>query len=273
MRRYALAVGASLLATATLVAVLSTVSLDSEPAESAKTRDVHAWPRPGRKPLSDKRAAAKVTHVSETVAENSKPNRYVPRRAELAAFRAARDDHGLRNTRANPLFKHVTGRSRLRNPSTDDLIQWASHKWRIPTDWIRAQMVKESTWRQSDLGDRRTVPSSWYGLYPPHARVAGTSDVYQSMGLTQIKWKPDNSQGPGTEPLRWKSTAFSLDYYGASIRYFYDGLCDWCGSGYAAGEAWNSIGAWFQPDPWGNQDAQDYARDVQEELADRSWPR
>jgi hypothetical protein len=152
------------------------------------------------------------------------------------------------------------------------LIQWASHKWRIPTDWIRAQMEKESSWDQSDLGDRETVSSSWYGLYPPQARIAGTSDVYQSMGLSQVKWRPDRSQGAGTEPLRWKSTAFSLDYYGATIRFYYDGLCDWCGSGYTAGQAWNSVGAWYQPTPWANRDAQKYVRDVQEGLADRAWP-
>jgi hypothetical protein len=272
LSRYALIVGASLLVTAALVAVLMTVSFHSESAESAKTPDVHRWPRPGRKPLSDKRAAAAVRHVSEAVADNANLNRYVPSRAELAAFRSARDDQGLRTTRVNPLLRHVTGRSRLRKPSTDDLIQWASHKWRIPTDWIRAQMMKESTWRQSDLGDRETVPARWYGLYPPQARVAGTSDVYQSMGLSQIKWRPDGSQGAGTEPLRWKSTAFSLDYYGAWIRYFYDGLCNWCGSGYKGGQAWSSIGAWFQPDPWANPDAREYVRDVREALAERSWP-
>ena len=46
--------------------------------------------------------------------------------------------------------------------------------------------------------------------------------------------------GAGTEPLRWRSTAFNLDVYGATLRYYYDGRCSWCGPGYAPGQSWNS---------------------------------
>ena len=91
------------------------------------------------------------------------------------------------------------------------------------------------------------------------------------MGIAQVKWSPDGSVGAGTEPLRWESTAFNLDYYAATVRYYYDGYCSWCGRGYAAGQQWNSIGAWFNPYPWNNSGQQSYIQEVQRELALRTW--
>jgi hypothetical protein len=171
----------------------------------------------------------------------------------------------------NPLVKHVTGRPGLTDPSTDDLIQWAAHKWGIPEDLMRAQMVTESSWRQSTLGDRASVPPEWYAQYPAQAQIPGTSDVYQSMGIAQVKWRPDNSLHTGTEPLRWKSVAFNLDFYAATVRYYYDGLCRWCTAGYGAGQDWNSVGAWFNPQPWLNPGQLDYIQKVMGNLAARTW--
>jgi hypothetical protein len=86
-----------------------------------------------------------------------------------------------------------------------------------------------------------------------------------------VKWLPDGSVGAGTEPLRWKSTAFNVDFQGATIRYYFDGLCSWCTSGYSSGQEWNSIGAWFSPYPWSNSGAQAYVRAVQGYLAAKPW--
>jgi hypothetical protein len=230
-----------------------------------------AWVAPGSKPLSDARAAAQVTPQLETRSANASANDYVPTDAELSAFYSAKNNYGQPVVQWNPLLSYVTGRPGLSHPSTDDLIQWVAHKWGIPEDWIRAEMVTESWWRMSTLGDRTTVSSSWYSMYPPQARVAGTSDVYESLGIAQVRWIPDGSVGAGTEPLRWKSTAFNLDYYAATLRYYYDGLCSWCTSGYGAGQAWNSVGAWFSPYPWNNSGAQSYIHNVQTELANRTW--
>ena len=95
------------------------------------------------------------------------------------------------------------------------------------------------------------APLNWYGQYPFQAQLLGTFDVFQSMGVMQIKWSPDGIASPGTESLRWKSTAFNLDYYGAKVRYYYDdGLCDWCTGSYGPRQQWASIGAWYQPTPW-----------------------
>ena len=213
-----------------------------------------------------------MVHRPEQRQANISANDYVPSDAELSAFYSATNQYGQANTDWYPQLHEACDRSAsLANPSTDDLIQWAAHKWGIPEDWIRAEMAVESGWRMSQLGDRSTVASGWYGLFPPQAQIAGTNDVYESMGISQIKWKPDGSQWPGTEPLRWKSTAFNIDYYAAIVRYFYDGLCYWCGSGYGAGQAWNSIGAWFSPSPWNNAGAESYVHSVQDELAAKRW--
>ena len=83
-------------------------------------------------------------------------------------------------------------------------------------------------------------------------RTASSTEVYESLGLMQIKWRPDGSLHPGTEPLRWKSTAFNADYHAAMVRFFYDGGArSWYGHGssYGPGQAWNSVGAWYQPTP------------------------
>jgi hypothetical protein len=132
-------------------------------------------------------------------------------------------------------------------------------------------MAVESNWRQSAVGDRRSVSASWLALYPPQALISGTSDVYQSMGIAQVKWRPDGSVGAGSEPLRWESTAFNLDYYAATIRYYYSGRCNWCTDGYEGGRAWKSLGAWFQPNPWGNAGQLSYIAKVSAALANRTW--
>jgi hypothetical protein len=229
------------------------------------------WAPVGAVPAGDSSAAARVTHVAEVRPGNVAANDYVPTDAELAAYRSTVDANGQTPVQADPMTQYVTGRSGLTNPSTDDLIQWAAHKWGIPEDIIRAEMAQESWWQQGALGDLTTVSGAWYVVYPTAAQVAGTSQVYQSMGISQVRWRPDGTVGVGTNTLRWKSTAFNLDDYGATVRYYYNGDCTWCGAGYTAGQAWSSIGAWNNPVPWNNAAAQSYVQSVQNYLNTRVW--
>jgi hypothetical protein len=244
---------AGLVALAIFVAIVAVSSIAwsgrDRKAEIA-THDVRAWAKPRSKPLSDKRAATLVTHRRETVPGNVQANLYVPTRDQIAAFRAGKNPNGRTRRPLNPLTRYVTGRPGLRRPSTDDLIQWVSHKWRIPTDSIRAVAFVESRWNQAHVGDGG-----------------------HSLGIAQVKWRPDGSVGTGTEPLRRLSTAFNLDFYGASIRYYYDGRCGWCRGNYGPGQAWNSVGAWYSPSPWSGPDAQDYVQEVQQALQNHSWTR
>ncbi len=255
-----------------VIALAGVVFLLERDQEGHAAPKVTQWSPPGTPPMSDASAASLVSRAPEAVPDNADQNRYVPSRSELDAFRSSRTTDGRTTVQFNPLLRYVTGRpGGLSNPSTDDLIQWVSHKWGIPTNLIRAQMMVESRWRQGYRGDQGRVSADWYRQYPRTARIAGGTDVYQSLGISQVKWAPDGSLHAGTEPLRWKSTAFSLDYYAATVRYYYDGLCRWCHPGYRAGQTWGSTGAWYSPQPWANEEARTYNRNVLQALGARSW--
>jgi hypothetical protein len=161
------------------------------------------------------------------------------------------------------------------HPSTDDLIQWAAHKWGIPENWLRAEYVVESHWNQFQLGDNTRVSSHWYRLYPYQSDIPHTSDVYQSPGVEQVRWTPDGSLEPGTEPLRWKSTAFNLDEQAAKVRFYYDNpsgaRSSWGDPTYVPCEKWRSIGGWYRPYPWGNAGQASYITTVRAALDGRDW--
>jgi hypothetical protein len=230
-----------------------------------------AWARPGRPPLSDRAAAALVIHQPELRPENFAANNYVPSHAELSAFYHARSAQGRSILKDTPEYRYVTGRPGLRNPSTDDLIQWAARKWGIPTDAYRAQIYFESVDIQGLQYDKATVSRHDYWQYPSQSRIK-PYQVYQTIGISQIKWKPVNKLMPGVEPLRWKSTAWALDYSAATIRYYYDGRCGWCGRGYHMGQGWESIGAYNAPIPWVNNAKRNwYINKVKTALRNRSW--
>jgi len=260
------------LACLVLAGVITSLLLTQGERVTAATTVV-SWSPPGTKPLPDAEAAGLVSPAREVRPANKRANRYLPSSRQLDAFRRARTSHGQTMVEFNPLYRYVTGRPKgLRRATTDELIQWVSHKWGIPTNVIRAQMVVESHWRQGFMGDPEHVPADWYGRYPRQSRARG-SDVFESLGIAQVKWRPDGSVGAGTEPLRWRSTAFNLDYYGATLRFFYDGDCRWCGPGYGPGQASNSVAAWYSPDPWNNGDARGYLRRVQQAIGSRAWTR
>jgi hypothetical protein len=237
-------------------------------------------------PLSDAAARALVTLEPETRQYNgmaytlngrSYPatNNYVPGWLAIIKFRASKTSNGQTAVQANPYNAYVDGRDGIKNPSTDDLIQWAAHKWGIPEDWLRAQYALESGWNAFTLGDDTAVSSTWYAEYPSQARVPNSSNVYQSMGLSQIKWAPDGSLGAGTEPLRWESTAFNVDFQAATLRFFYDNPSGarslWGDSSYVPCQQWNSIGGWYSPYPWNNAGQASYIAKVQTYLNEQIW--
>ena len=238
------------------------------------------------RPLSDAKAAALVTHQPETRRYNARPytirgkrypaaNYYVPTAAQIRRYRDSRTSVGTPLLQFNPYVRYVDGRPGMRHPSTDDLIQWAAHKWGIPENWLRAQYVVESYWNHFNLGDQTTVSSNWYHLYPYHSRIPNTSDVYQSLGIAQVRWIPDGSLEPGSEPLRWKSTAFNIDGQAAKVRFYYDNPSGarsaWNDPTYAPCQKWPSIGGWYRPYPWGNPEQAGYIKKVRAYLDGREW--
>jgi hypothetical protein len=223
-------------------------------------------------PLSDQQAAANVIPAPETVPANAQANNATPTSAQLQSFYGASDYWGRNVVAVNPYYRYVTGHY---TGTTDEIIQWTAWKWGIPQDWLRAQYVQESLWKQAALGDLATVTASQYSQYPSQARVPGTLNVYQSMGISQVKWTPDGRVGPGTEPMRWESTAFNADYEAATIRFYFDdpgGLRSaWGDPTYKAGNAWNSLGGWFESYPWLSPGQLHYITLVQARLAARTW--
>lgn len=212
---------------------------DGAPASAkATTRSV------GSMPLGDAEAASRVTrHGYEPRPQNYTANHRVPTASELATFRS-------RYTYTDYRIKYVTGNFR---GTTDEIIQWAAHKWGIAEDVMRAVAVKESYWRQSTVGDGPSRGGYSYGLY-------------------QIK---NSASGP--YPLTKVSTAFNADYYGALFRYYYDGQASWlrdpcCRTGtyYRAGDFWGTVGAHYSG-RWYDSTAKWYIGRVKNHLSSRTW--
>lgn len=247
--------------------------LSVDPAHTTATPQT-TWRAIGSAPLSDAEAAALVSPVAERRSNNATPNHYCPTDADLSLYHSAVDVHGESETKLgytfNPYHKYVSGRF---VGTTDEIIEWAAHKWGVPEDVLRAEYVHESWWNQSAMGDRRTETNPL--LYPAFSRISGTSDVFESLGLTQVKWHPDGSVNPGTEPLRWESTAFNVDYQASVVRFYYDDpmghRSNWGDSSYYKGDPWLSIGGWYNPYPWNNSGQLSYISNVQKDLANRTW--
>ena len=236
--------------------------------------------------MSDAQAAALVTPEPETRPYNLRPytvrgkrypsvNDYVPTAAQIRRYRDSRTSLGQSLLEFNPYVRYVDGRDGMRRPSTDDLIQWAAHKWGIPANWLRAEYISESYWNQFQLGDDTRVSSRWYHLYPYQSRIPHTTNVYQSLGIAQVRWTPNGSLGPGTEPLRWESTAFNVDEQASRVRFYYDNpsgaRSSWGDATYVPCQEWRSIGGWYRPYPWGNAAQADYIRSAQEHLSGHDW--
>jgi hypothetical protein len=227
----------------------------------------------GFRPLGDAAAAATVHPARENRPANAGANAYVPTEEELRRFEQARNEHGETVAQADPYLADVTGHY---SGTTDEIIQWAAHKWGIPADWLRAQYAVESRWRQEAMGDLREETPSDRARLPAFSCPTATS-CYESLGITQLKWRPDGEQGAGTEPLRWRSTAFNADYQAATIRFYYDDPLGrrsaWGDDTYRPGDAWLSLGGWFQPFPWDNAEQRQYVARVKRALAEHPWTR
>jgi hypothetical protein len=143
-----------------------------------------------------------------------------------------------------PFARYVTGHFR---GTTDEILQWAAHKWGFSPELFRAVAVVESWWHMSFVGN------------------AGTA-----FGLMQVRI-PYHCCLPEIQ----SSTAFNVDYYGANLRSIYNGLYGWLnqvehGRTYGAGDLWGSVGEWASG-RWYAGDSVWYAGWVQRRLAERTW--
>jgi len=252
-----------------------------------RARDLHGWvvcTNDGNyTPISDSDASAlAIQHGNATEQRSGNatpnpytgiaPNNYIPSSAELSAFLNNEvDSYGNGPAAQNPYHQYVTGGF---SGTTDQIIEWAAEKWGINANWLRAEYVVESDWNQNQWSDLATVAN--VNAYPPQSRVSATQ-VNQSTGLSSVKWNhPDvNDSGTGTEPLRWKSTAFNADYQASQVRFYFDnpqGLRSaWGDSTYRPCENWLSIGGWYNPYPWNNAGQKSYIQSVKTVQVNRPW--
>ncbi|CAA9507154.1 MAG: hypothetical protein AVDCRST_MAG67-2499 [uncultured Solirubrobacteraceae bacterium] len=233
--------------------IQSTTGTTPPPPSGAKATTTAA----GAPVLADADAAARVTRSSfEPRSINAQANQRRPSAGELSHFFTYSPNWG---PCAETFKARITGNF---TGTTDEIIQWAAHKWGIDEDITRAVAVKESNWNQDARGD-------W----------DSNIQDFQSYGLTQVRRNSGGLVAPnwnGTFPLSRDSTAFNLDYWGASVRQYYEGCATWLhdvgdnGATYAAGDIWGSVGAWYAG-RWWNAGAQWYIGDVKTNLTNRTW--
>lgn len=130
--------------------------------------------------------------------------------------------NSTRGTAPNGRYPRVDGDF---TGTTDEIIQWASCKWGIDTDVVRAQIVKESWWNQSNVGDGG-----------------------ESFGLGQVREPYHQEAFAHDDAIR--SSAYNLDYTYAGWRSCYEGNETWLndferGGWYEAGDLWGCVGVWF----------------------------
>ena len=194
---------------AAILAPADTSATDRAAAARSDTRAARSQPVA----LSDA-AAAQLVNPSrlEPRPQNREANRRTPSQETLRRFRRWSELPRGYKRRVSGDF---TGR-------TDEIIQWAAHKWGFAPDLLRAVAAVESWWKMSAIGDDG-----------------------QSFGLMQVK------RGPHCcFPATRRSTAFNVDYYGAWLRAVYDGRFRWLntverGERYSRGDLWGSVGVWY----------------------------
>jgi Transglycosylase SLT domain len=198
-------------------------------------------------PRTDALCASVVTPRSfEPRPENTAANHTVPTVA--VPWPQERDQTYWRKWIANR--NKVTGNY---TGTTDEIIRWASCKWGLDEDTVRAVAVQESEWHQSEVGDNNS-----------------------SFGIMQVKdHTSDGHPDLGGYPWTLQATALNVDLYGSWIRSclngaFYDGG-DWLYHGRkVVNDLWGCVGAWFSGD-WHDRGANTYISQVRAILAGRGW--
>jgi hypothetical protein len=241
------------------VTTTTTTTTTSSPGTTPAPTGTHfATLPPGSTLPTDAQCASRVRPMSENRPGNATAN-------------------AVRGTKADATYPRVTGDY---SGTTDEIIQWTACKWGIDEDLVRAQIVVESNWSQTALGDfttdsRMCAPGFPIGNYP--AQYNGDSNhngqCPESVGLGQVRWF--YHQSAFADGNASKSSAYNLDYTYAVWRACFDGELGWLntvdrGADYAAGDATGCQGVWFSG-RWYTQAAKDYIARVQDHLAQRTW--
>lgn len=193
-------------------------------------------------PRTSAQAAKLVQRQWEPRPGNRVANHTVPGRTQLNAWRASCrwPSCGM------PYARYVNGQFR---GTTNEIIQWAGHKWGFRPQVLRAVATVESWWHQSASGDNGN-----------------------SFGLYSVR-RPWHCTGNCT--IARNSTAFNADYYGGILRAYFDGKMTWLntmqrGKRYEPGDLWGSLGAWFAG-RWWTDPASQYIQRIRDTMRERPW--
>ncbi|MCU1396600.1 MAG: hypothetical protein JWM34_5028 [Ilumatobacteraceae bacterium] len=201
------------------------------------------------------------------------PGATLPTDAQCAAAVRPMAERRTENTTANhtPGIGTTTGYPRVTGDftgTTDEIIEWVACKWGIDEDIVRAQIAKESWWRQDTGGDLTSDQS----ICDPAVRTS-SGPCPESVGLGQVRYQYHGEAFADENAVR--SSAYNLDYTYAVWRSCYEGDLTWLntverGSPYAAGDQWGCLGVWFSG-RWHTSAADGYIAAVQGYLAQRIW--
>ncbi len=152
--------------------------------------------------------------------------------------------------------------------TTDEIIQWTACKWGIDEDVVRAQIAKESWWRQDAKGDLNTDQTTCL----PQVRTT-SGPCPESLGLGQVRFLYHTAAFGNLNA--YLSSAYNLDYTYSVWRTCYDGGSSWLntverGQDYAAGDLWGCVGTWFAG-RWHTPAAEGYITAVKDYLNPRVW--
>jgi hypothetical protein len=282
------------------IATHLTGALSSAPPRRSgyfKTRPVGAWDD-----LPGGRRCTRTVHRStwEPRPDNAGPNSRMPRvgRVHRAFENRPRSlQHTYHRRWDRWLLPRVTGHFTGR---TDEVFQWAACKWGISDNVLRAIAVRESTWFQHEIypsgrcvvewgcGDFFETPSAASSAYCDAIARQGrdyqldfgagncpkTFSIVGVMSWQDPEWGAMRANQNGTFPFNRDSTAFAVDYLGATLRGCYEGWILWLAdagpAAYTRGDLWGCVGTWYSGE-WRSAAALGYIGNVRRELADRTW--
>jgi len=221
---------------------------------------------PGQALPSESSCAARVKRGSwEPRPDNGLYNQRVPSASQLTPLATGMAKTGI----GNELGKRVTGNF---VGTTDEILQWASCKWGLDEDFVRAFAVQASNWRQDEW-------RSWSASAtdcPPNAETRnafGATECASIYGILQISWRYHKT----TWPMIHDSTAFNVDYALGYVRSCFEKLSTWLenspvGKAYVAGDEWGCVGAFYSGN-WYDKDGSLYMKGVKDKLAAKPWTR
>jgi autotransporter family porin len=235
-----------------IVMVLGAVSLAPIRATATPPDQWHTFPTiaaGGELPSGQACAEQVVRSPWEPRLENGQANSTMPDTVELPGWSGF-------DLRANLwLMPRIDGRF---TGTTEEILQWASCKWGIDTEVVRAMAWQESGWDQRAQGDRTWEAARCLPGYQPPCPV--------SFGILQIKY----FYHPGTYPASLEHTAFNVDYSLGQLRACYEGWIPYLGGDYGPGDLWACVGHHFSG-AWKDPGAEAYTARVLNLYAARPW--